>query len=52
MCSLVEILSIERQPQAYSDTRSKLDIVRQSSDASVIDFGLICKLGLAVPKKR
>lgn len=51
MRSFVEILSVKRQPKTHSDTRSKFDIVRESSNASVIDLGLIRKLSLAVPSK-
>ena len=41
MCSFVKILSIERQPKAYSDTRSEFDIVSESSNAPVIQLSLI-----------
>lgn len=42
--SFVKILSIERQPETHSDTRSKIDIVRESSNAPVIDLGLVREL--------
>ena len=48
MCSFIEILSIERQTEAHGNTRSKFDIVRESSNASVIDLSLKCKLSIAV----
>lgn len=51
MRSFVEILSVERQPETHSDTRSKFDIIRESSNASVIDLGLIGELSLAIPRK-
>ena len=44
VCSFVEILSIERQPKAHSDTGSKFDIVSEGSNAAVIQLGLIHKL--------
>ena len=52
MCSLVEILSIERQPKAHGHTRSKFDVVRESSYAPVIYLGLIHELILAQSKQK
>ena len=50
MRSFVEILSVEGQPETHSDTRSKFDIIRESSNASVIDLGLISETSLAIPR--
>ena len=44
MCSFIEILSVERQSKAHSHTMSKFDVVRESSDASVIYLRLIHEL--------
>ena len=47
VCSFVEILSIEGQPKAHSDTGSKFDIISEDSNAPVIQLGLIHKLSRA-----
>ena len=44
MCGFVEILSVQRQPKTNSDTRSEFDVIRESSNASIVDFGLVCEL--------
>lgn len=46
--SFVEVLSVERQTKTYSDTRSEFDIIRESSNASVIDLSLRRELSLVV----
>ena len=47
MRSLVEVLSIERDPEAYGHARSKLHIICESSNAPVVDLGLLWYLDLA-----